>query len=193
LEPVLFFLHTRILLRGLQFSTLKQIKKIPNCLQKSPARNTLEESAAHNILDDGNYMPASEEDIVPAHNTLDDGNDVAASEEDIVPALSFHNANNVPEPRKTTRKRKRFNEKNSPVDAIAGQSKPAGALSVGPDLGQAKPPKKKPRIHEVEDIPKPPGVHCKKKKGGCNHEVVFDIHYNKKLWDKYAETVQRNL
>ena len=60
------------------------------------------------------------------HNILDNENVVAAPEEDI-----------NPEPRKTTRKRKRPAEKNSPVDAISGQGKP-----VGPGFGQTKPPKK---------------------------------------------------
>ena len=144
-------------------------KKIPHSLQKSPVRNPVEESP-----DDENDVPEPIEDV--AHNILDNENGVAAPEEDI-----------NPEPRKTTRKRKRQTEKNSPVDAIAGQAKP-----VGPGLGQAKPPKKKPKTHEDNqtDIQKPPGVQCKKKKGGCNHEIVYGIHYKKKMWDQYAESVR---
>jgi hypothetical protein len=143
-------------------------KKIPHSLQKSPARSPVEVSP-----DDGDDVPATE-DI--AHDILDNENGVSTPGE-----------YTAPEPRKTTRKRKRQVEKNSPVDAIAGQSKP-----VGPGLGQAKPPKKKPRTHEdtQTDIQKPSGVQCKKKRGGCNHEIVFDIHYNKKLWDRYAESVR---
>ena len=35
-------------------------------------------------------------------------------------------------------------------------------------------------------IPKrPKAVACKKKKGSCNHIVVFDKHYNKKAWDAF--------
>ena len=139
-------------------------KKIPHSLQMSPARNPVEE-----IL---GGVPVEDAPL----NIIDNENGGTAPEEDI-----------NPEPRKTTRKRKRMGDKNSPVDAIVGQAKP-----VGPGLGQAKPPKKKPRTQEDNEtvIQKPLGVQCKKKRGGCNHEIVFGIHYNKKMWDQYAESVR---
>ena len=139
-------------------------KKIPHSLQMSPARNPVEE-----IL---GGVPVEDAPL----NIIDNENGGTAPEEDI-----------NPEPRKTTRKRKRMGDKNSPVDAIVGQAKP-----VGPGLGQAKPPKKKPRTQEVNEtvIQKPLGVQCKKKRGVCNHEIVFGIHYNKKMWDQYAESVR---
>ena len=179
-------------------------KKIPHSLQMSPARNPVEE-----IL---GGVPVEDAPL----NIIDNENGGTAPEEDI-----------NPEPRKTTRKRKRMGDKNSPVDAIVGQAKPVGpglgqakpvgsgsgqakpvgsglgqakpvgsglgqAKPVGPGLGQAKPPKKKPRTQEDNEtvIQKPLGVQCKKKRGGCNHEIVFGIHYNKKMWDQYAESVR---
>ena len=159
-------------------------KKIPHSLQMSPARNPVEE-----IL---GGVPVEDAPL----NIIDNENGGTAPEEDI-----------NPEPRKTTRKRKRMGDKNSPVDAIVGQAKPVGSGSgqakpvgsglgqakpVGPGLGQAKPPKKKPRTQEDNEtvIQKPLGVQCKKKRGVCNHEIVFGIHYNKKMWDQYAESVR---
>ena len=139
-------------------------KKIPHSLQMSPARNPI---------------------AVPTEDVLQD-----ILEYEVGGAVAEEDAN--PEPRKTTRKRKRLVGKSSPVDAIAGQAEAGQAEPVGPGLGQAKPPKKKPRTHENTStyVQKPPGVKCKKKKGACNHEVVFGIHYNKKMWDQYAESVR---
>ena len=36
----------------------------------------------------------------------------------------------------------------------------------------------------------PPPLICKKAKNTCNHTIVFDKHYNKALWAKYAEYVK---
>ena len=86
--------------------------------------------------------PARNPVDVPIEDVLQDILEEENGEEDI-----------NPEPRKTTRKRKRPAETNSLVDAIAGQTKP-----VGPGLGQSKPPKKKPITHEnaQSDVQKPP-------------------------------------
>ena len=131
--------------------------------------NASEEAATEEGMDDAaeEEAPAEEAAVEEAPAATED----AAAEEDV-----------NPEPRKATRKRKRLVEKSSPVDAIAGQAEP-----VGPGLGQAKHPKKKPRTHENTrtDVQKPLRVQCKKKKGACKYEIVFGNHYNKNMWDQY--------
>ena len=119
---------------------------------------------------------------------------------------------NVDEVRKTTRKRKRREEVQE--ENIEAQNVEQ-ANSIGPGLGNSKPPKrgKKTARNQAESEsagnPKPPvkraritskpatsepekpsGVICKKKSGTCKHEVVFGVHYDKKAWLKYADTIR---
>ena len=75
----------------------------------------------------------------------------------------------------------------SPVAALASQAR---VLQEG--LGNTKPPKKKVRTLEaskVDALDKPSVVKCKKKKGNCNHEIVFGVHYDKKSWENYASKI----
>ena len=39
-------------------------------------------------------------------------------------------------------------------------------------------------------VHRPKSVVCKKKSGSCKHEIVFDQHYNKAAWNKYADYVK---
>ena len=146
-------------------------KKLPNPLTMSPAKAT--ES------NDVENPPAVDE--IPA---------------DVLPALDEIPVEGAPV-RKTTRKRKRAEVEpeptvQSPVDALLAQSR---SLTVG--LGAPKPAKKTKRLparskpSTVSETPKlPPTINCKKRKGSCNHEVVFSKHYDRSLWTKYADQVR---
>ena len=147
-------------------------KKLPNPLTMSPAKAT--ES------NDVENPPAVDE--IPA---------------DVLPALDEIPVEGAPV-RKTTRKRKRAEVEpeppaQSPVNALLAQSR---SLTAG--LGAPKPAKKTKRLpgggskpSNLSETPKlPPIVNCKKRKGSCNHEVVFSMHYDKTLWAKYADHVR---
>ena len=38
---------------------------------------------------------------------------------------------------------------------------------------------------------KPQPIKCKEKTGSCNHEIVFNEHFDKKSWDMYADCVRK--
>ena len=148
-------------------------KKLPNPLTKSPVKAP--------ETNDAEKPPAV--DDIPA---------------DVLPALDDIPADEAPAPvRKTTRKRKRAEVEpeppaQSPVNALLAQSR---SLTAG--LGAPKPAKKTKRLparskpSTVSETPKlPPTINCKKRKGSCNHEVVFSKHYDRSLWTKYADQVR---
>ena len=129
----------------------------------------------------------------PESNAAENPPAVVEISTDVLPALDV-----IPAPvRKTTRKRKRAEVEpeptvQSPVDALLAQSR---SLTVG--LGAPKPAKKTKRLparskpSTVSETPKlPPTINCKKRKGSCNHEVVFSKHYDRSLWTKYADQVR---
>ena len=144
-------------------------KKLPNPLTKSPVK-------------------------APESNAAENPPAVVEISTDVLPALDV-----IPAPvRKTTRKRKRAEVEpeppaQSPVNALLAQSR---SLTAG--LGAPKPAKKTKRLpgggskpSNLSETPKlPPTVNCKKRKGSCNHEVVFSMHYDKTLWAKYADHVR---
>ena len=82
----------------------------------------------------------------------------------------------------TSNKRKSFDEDED--DNLTISCSPVAALRVG--LGGSKPPKKRAKVTAPASPHRPPPVKCKKRKGSCNHVVAFNQHYNKVLWDEYA-------
>ena len=159
-------------------------KKLPNCLARSPVRPDAE----------------PENDPVEPENDLVENGFEPEIDEIVAPV----NTSDVPV-KKTTRKRKRLQEDNSvqqsPVWALLGQSR-----NLLPGLGVPKPPKKTRRLPITSAVSSvasavssnasqpaivncPPYISCTKRKGSCNHEVVFNKHYNKSMWKKYAESV----
>ena len=142
-------------------------KKLPNCLQKSPTRSQAVQETV--TLDEHVLIGSVGDSLVPVlddHVPDDPVGDVLVP--DHVPGVQ--------------KRRKRCPVSDSPIGTLAKQAQPG--------LGQSKPPKKKPRTQEV-GTQKPPVLNCKKRKGSCNHEVIFGTeHYNKILWDKYAATVK---
>ena len=48
---------------------------------------------------------------------------------------------------------------------------------------------KDPPSASAQVVSRPNVMKCKKRKGSCNHEVVFDNHYNEAAWKKYADYV----
>jgi hypothetical protein len=161
-------------------------KKLPNCLTRSPVQT--------------NSTPGDTLDEVPVQDDEPGTVDVAANVNNLEADID-HDVLAAPI-RKTTRKRKRVEVEpesvQSPVSAILDQSR---AVQAG--LGASKPTKKSKRLpgngsnqtnsSNLPDPPQPklpPQVGCKKRKGSCNHEVVFSKHYDKTLWAKYAEHVR---
>lgn len=155
-------------------------KKMPNCLVKSPIS-----VRSAPVLGEDNPPPLVDDDDVDV-----DDDDIP---EEVVPAV-----------RKTTRKRKRCEAEDQPLEPDVQQSPVLSLLSqtqpLKPGLGCSKPPKKirsgpKPTSStlpepEPSQTKRPQVLKCKKKKGSCNHEVVFDQHYDKKSWKMYADHVR---
>lgn len=174
-------------------------KKLPaDCLQRSPVHSSVSELVVE-------VDQVAEEDVA-----VEDCNDLRPT---TVPIEK-----NVNEVVKTTRKRKHREEvqgedleaQHSSIDAILEQ-----ANSIGPGLGNSKPPKrgkktarnqpepepignpkpplKRARIQSkpaTSEADKPSAVICKKKIGTCKHEVVFGVHYDKNAWLKYAGEIR---
>ena len=59
-----------------------------------------------------------------------------------------------------------------------------------PGLGASKPPKKRKKEANPGAAKRPAALSCKKRKGSCNHEVVFGEHYSKSAWAEYAAFVK---
>ena len=99
------------------------------------------------------------------------------------------NDNNIPhieESSPSVSQRRNSFDRSSVVDALMDQT-------AFPSSCVSKPPKKRAKTQaEVQETTslRPPELKCKKKKGSCNHEVVFGIHYNRKLFSQYKKKVR---
>ena len=104
---------------------------------------------------------------------------------------------------------RKITEDREPVDSVDEDSVDSSPIQVlhsqtraQAGLGFSKPPKKRLRTANVsrpvpsdpsdvsQEVSRPKSVVCKKKSGSCNHEVVFDNHYNKAARNKYAQYVR---
>ena len=137
-------------------------KKLPHSLVRSPVRQQ-QENHDNSLIE--------EEDIdhdIPIHSVEDDIEIEAPFIEEV----------------SQKRKRSCSVDTNSIVENI---------LELEPGLGNSKPPIKKARAQkEVNTVTSslPPELKCKKRKTTCGHEVVFDKHYNKKLFALYKKRVK---
>ena len=155
-------------------------KRIPNCLVKSPIR----------VLDEAlDATTTTHEDNAEDNEHFDE------------PPAEMSSLRDVECNKNKTRKRKAIVEVSEVPDMDLQQSPINALLSqrLKPGLAGSKPAKKKAKTsnnqrsanipdtsNKEAEVLRPPPINCKKRKGSCNHEVAFGLHYSKLEWVKYA-------
>ena len=139
-------------------------KKIPNCLVRSPVK----------------ISSAPEVGNAPVKKTTRKRKRNEAPE-----VISL---DNVPEgPSEDPEVLAHYDDLEVRGDNVDEQQSPVSSLMNGihhkPGLGASKPPKKRKKEVNAGATKKPAALTCKKRKGSCNHEVVFGLHYSKSAWN----------
>ena len=161
-------------------------KKLPHCLANSPTRDSNSDSpmkasdALENDHNGENLIQPSEDSHSESLVVNDDRNG-----EGELPTKQ-QKLNN--KRRRRNNSDESENESENPIQVLVSQKR-----NVDAGLTNSKPPKKKARneIAKPKNIVKPDVIKCKKRKGTCNHEIVFNQHYNKMAWEKYADEVRK--
>ena len=193
-------------------------KKIPNCLFRSPVRSTNEDVVhVEQLPDDDDLavidyaMPESSD--LPKKTTRkkkrkasEDREPLDPLDEESVDASPIQVLHSQTKAQaglgfsKPPKKRLRTaNVSSGPSDvsqAVPGPAVSRPVPSGSSDVSQAVPgpsvsrpvPSGPSDVSQV--VHRPKSVVCKKKSGSCKHEIVFDQHYNKAAWNKYADYVK---
>ena len=149
-------------------------KKLPsNCLEKSPeavrtevADETLNEVQTNNA-DEDEENPSKRRRLTIIEEDHQQSPIAALLSQRQEPGPSLRKVNSKP-----------------PKKIAKTKSKPADRTVVVASNSRKDP-------DDTDDSIKPSAVICKKRKGSCNHEVVFGVHYDKRSWMKYADIVRK--
>jgi hypothetical protein len=159
-------------------------KKIPNCLVRSPVKNPAAPEARNDLS-----APEPEVGNAPVQKTTRKRKRNEAS--DVIGLLDVPEGPPPPEDPEVFAHSDdpevlsdNANDQQSPVSSLMNQ------IHHKPGLGASKPPKKRKKEATPGAAIKPAALACKKRKGSCNHEVVFGEHYNKSSWAEYAAFVK---
>ena len=145
-------------------------KRLPNCLAMSPV-SAQEVEVEEELIEN----PVVEEEV-EAEEVLEE----VEAEEVLEEVEEVEEVDEVDERR--TRKRKAGLKSSKPPKKKAKLPASVASSSI-PVASSSK---------SSSDVshPKPVAKNCKKKKGSCSHEIVFEKHYDKKEWKSYADRVR---
>ena len=166
-------------------------KNLPNCLANSPISARL--PSAETANDDAPLRKTTHKrkrmEVEPNEDLPIDDYDDHPSDQPVSPVDAPDVDQDDPP----------FNLPLSPVNALLRQRaglrvpKPTKKIrrqAVGASSSSSKQTKSTPDSRAAPAGSLPPVINCKKKKNTCKHELVFNKHYDKKLWEKYAMTVK---